>query len=193
MKVKFKELLLGIVIGGVIFGAIPVIANNIDTFFAKKVDYPIMVNGETTKLNMPIVSIDDRTYIPLRSLCDVLGISIFWNEDYRRIEITKDISYEKKEGNGFMNVEDMEIIDENNIRCNGEEYVKEALFGVDALTKLNVIEPELLKDENDNDVEYIKFGKNGNIVSVRRYIFNSEIYYKLSDYEEKIKPLLEIE
>lgn len=193
MKVKFKELLLGIVIGGVIFGAIPVIANNIDTFFAKKVDYPIMVNGETTKLNMPIVSIDDRTYIPLRSLCDVLGINIFWNEEYRRIEITKDTLYEKKEGNSFMNIENIEIIDEYTIRFNGEEYIKESLFGVEALTKFNILEPELLKDENDNDVEYIKFGRNDNIISVRRYIFNGDIYYKLSDYEEKIKPLLEIE
>ena len=49
-----------------------------------------------------------------------------------------------------------------------------------------------LADENNNYIEYMKMGNNGKNISVRRYEFNGMKYYKLSDYNEKIKPLLEI-
>ena len=89
-------------------------------------------------------------------------------------------------------VGNIETIDENTIRFNGEEYISEAVFAVYALNEFDVLEPELAIDENNNYIEYMKMGNNGKNISVRRYEFNGMKYYKLSDYNEKIKPLLEI-
>lgn len=68
--------------------SIIVCASYMDTIQAIKVQYPIIMNGKETDKDVPMVSIEDRVYLPIRAMCEVLGIEIAWKEE-GRVEITK--------------------------------------------------------------------------------------------------------
>jgi len=55
---------------------------------ANVVDFSITLNGEDVEFDLPIVAIENRTYLPLRELCDTLGVEINWIEDERKIEMS---------------------------------------------------------------------------------------------------------
>jgi len=55
---------------------------------ANVVDFSITLDGEDVEFDLPIVAIENRTYLPLRELCDMLGVEINWIEDERRIEMS---------------------------------------------------------------------------------------------------------
>jgi len=55
---------------------------------AEVVPYRILVDGEEKQFNNPIVTIDDRTYLPVREMAETLGVDIWWNEVQQQVEIT---------------------------------------------------------------------------------------------------------
>ena len=65
-----------------------VLANQILTFTAQKVDFKIEVDGQETEFEMPVVVIEGRTYLPLREMAETLGIGIEWLEEEQKIVIT---------------------------------------------------------------------------------------------------------
>ena len=69
--------------------SIIVYANYMSTIQAIKVRYPILVNNAQVENDIPMVSIDDRIYLPIRAMCEVLDIEINWNDE-GRVEITTD-------------------------------------------------------------------------------------------------------
>ena len=54
---------------------------------AHRVDYRIFVNGEEKQFDMPIVTIDDRTYIPLREAGEQFGWEVTWDESTKEIHM----------------------------------------------------------------------------------------------------------
>jgi len=64
-----------------------VFANNIDQLIADVVQFKVIVNGDEKQFEMPIVTIDDRTYIPLRELSETLGMEVEWDEANQTIII----------------------------------------------------------------------------------------------------------
>lgn len=64
---KYTSFIAGIVIGSVLTGSLAV-AGSLRTFVAEEADFPILVNGEMVQLDMPVVTIQDRTYLPLRAM-----------------------------------------------------------------------------------------------------------------------------
>lgn len=52
-------------------------------------DNKAYVNGKETELETPAFIQNDRTYTPLRFICENLGASVTWNKDTRQITITK--------------------------------------------------------------------------------------------------------
>lgn len=48
---------------------------------ATKVQYPIIVDNEQVNREIPMVCIQDRIYLPVRAMCDILNIKIEWKEE----------------------------------------------------------------------------------------------------------------
>ncbi|MCI9626520.1 MAG: copper amine oxidase N-terminal domain-containing protein [Clostridia bacterium] len=74
---SYKQLITGIVIGSVLTGTIAIAGNR--TFTATEADFPVVVNGSPVSLDMPVVTIEERTYLPLRAMGDILGVSVDWD------------------------------------------------------------------------------------------------------------------
>ena len=79
-----------------------VYANHNGTIQAIKVHYPIIIDDVQESKEICMVSIEDRIYIPIRALCDILNIKITWKEEGRveivtnkEQEITKEFNISK--------------------------------------------------------------------------------------------------
>ena len=55
---------------------------------ADVVDFPVLMNGERVVTDNPIVTINGKTYIPIKEVEEQLGINVKWNESMRQVEIT---------------------------------------------------------------------------------------------------------
>ena len=55
---------------------------------ADVVDFPVLINGERAVTDNPIVTINGRTYVPIKEMEEQLGINVKWNESMRKVEIT---------------------------------------------------------------------------------------------------------
>lgn len=110
---KYKQLIIGILIGAILFGGLSVIANGVKTYFAKQADFPLLVDGVEVKLDMPIVTIEDRTYLPLRAIGNVLGVKVDWNNEKGQAEVITKKNIDKEGEN----------VDSKFITINGKEYI----------------------------------------------------------------------
>ena len=60
-------------------------------FTAKEVDYTIQKDNVVQNYTLPIVSIDDRTYVPIRELCENMNYTVDWNEEQKLIALSEKI------------------------------------------------------------------------------------------------------
>ena len=63
-------------------------ANN-DVLEAKKANFNIVLHGRQEKFNLPIATINDNTYVPLRELCEKLNMNLYWDAHDKEISIYK--------------------------------------------------------------------------------------------------------
>ncbi|MBO5453061.1 MAG: hypothetical protein J6A69_03745 [Clostridia bacterium] len=70
---------------------------NVDSLIANFVDYKLKINGAEITTDLPMVDINGRTYVELRSLCDIMGSEISWNERTQTIKIQSDSIYTETE------------------------------------------------------------------------------------------------
>ena len=61
-------------------------ANSLATIQTLIIKYPMYINGEA--VDDVMLSVDDRTYMQVRDICDLLGGEAKWNEETGSIEIT---------------------------------------------------------------------------------------------------------
>lgn len=94
MLKKYRQLVTGIVIGSLLFAMIPAIANTLRTYTAEEAGFPVVVDGNPVELDMPVVTIEDRTYLPLRAMGDALGVKVTWNEELQRAEVYQNGGYD---------------------------------------------------------------------------------------------------
>lgn len=87
MKRFFLGLLISVLITSTITFAL---ADEIQTFIAERAGFPILVDGQEVKLDMPAVTIEGRTYLPLRALGEVLGVTVDWNAEKQQAEVWKE-------------------------------------------------------------------------------------------------------
>lgn len=59
-----------------------------DELVATVVDFKVSVNDKEVTFENPVVTIDNRTYLPLREVAETLGVDIEWVEETREIKIT---------------------------------------------------------------------------------------------------------
>lgn len=85
---NYKQLICGILIGS-LASTVIAFAGELRTFIAEEAGFPVLVDGSPISLDMPVVTIEDRTYLPLRAMGDVLGVDVQWNEQKGQAEVTK--------------------------------------------------------------------------------------------------------
>jgi len=117
MLKKLKDILIGMIIGTLLVYAIPTIANSIKTYIAEEATFPILVDGQEVKLDMPVVTIEGRTYLPLRTLGNILGVKVDWNDEKGQVEIIKEGS---KVQNTQVHASDIVY---PYVTINGKEYI----------------------------------------------------------------------
>jgi len=89
--------------------------NNVSQLNATVVQFEIFINGEEEKFELPVVVINDKTYLPLRELCKKLRINVDWVGEKKRIMID---DFDKDKGN-TPNIES---------NCSIEVFYSEGIF-----------------------------------------------------------------
>ncbi len=83
-----KKLIAGIIIGSALTATTSVFADSIEQFILTKVNYPLIVKGkEYTNAELPVLNYQGNTYVPLKAVGDVLGTTVKWNDQLKRVEI----------------------------------------------------------------------------------------------------------
>jgi len=80
-----KKVILGIIIGILLMTFTTVYAAT--QFTAHLATFEVFVNGEKFVSDKPIVVIDGSTYLPLKAIGEVLGVSVKWNSELSRVEV----------------------------------------------------------------------------------------------------------
>jgi hypothetical protein len=81
-----KQLIIGILIGALVFGGIPAFAAS--QYILTQARYKIVVSGvEYTDTEYPILNYNGTTYVPLRAIGKLLGNEPRWNEEKRQVEL----------------------------------------------------------------------------------------------------------
>jgi len=84
---KYRQLVIGIVIGAFAFTALPISAT-VQKYVCSPVSYKIIVNGAEYKDDaQPALNLDGSTYVPLRNLGKLLGQEPIWNAEKKQVEI----------------------------------------------------------------------------------------------------------
>ena len=83
-----KGLAIGIVIGALSMLPITSLANSFAQYMLVDVKYPIVVDDTLYEGDLPILNYEGYTYVPLRTMSELLNVNIFWNETLKRVEIT---------------------------------------------------------------------------------------------------------
>lgn len=66
------------------FGMIGVAAVS---YVANSADFKVMVNGKEFISDPPALVVEGKTYLPLRSMGEALGVPVNWNEELRQAEV----------------------------------------------------------------------------------------------------------
>lgn len=86
---KWKGFIVGVVTGCALMITVTAYGETMKEYVLKVVDYPILVNGETyVSDELPVLNYEGHTYIPMRSVGDILGASVDWNDEAKQAEIT---------------------------------------------------------------------------------------------------------
>ena len=64
------------------------IVQGVDEYIAYVVQYKIMIDGAMLQFANPIVSIDGKTYLPLREVAEILGMNVEWDGEKQEICIS---------------------------------------------------------------------------------------------------------
>ncbi|MDP4132742.1 MAG: DUF5067 domain-containing protein [Bacillota bacterium] len=79
-----KKFISGFILGAIMFSLIGAFAA---TYVANSVNFKILVNGSEFASDPPAVSIEGRTYLPLRAMGKALGVPVNWNEELKQVEV----------------------------------------------------------------------------------------------------------
>ncbi len=101
MNKTFKGMVLGIIIGAVLMLPISSFASSLTQYILVKAQYPIMVDDNLYEGDLPILNYEGSTYVPLRTMSELLNVNIFWNETLKQVEITHE---DPTENQAFRNI-----------------------------------------------------------------------------------------
>lgn len=123
---KYKQFLLGLIVGGILFNTIPSFANTVKQYILLESSFPMYVNGKEYKPASPILNYNGTTYIPLREVGNILGVPL--NFDGKTIQIgeinntTAQIDTTKTQNNYFKQNNDYYLANRYLIELLGKKY-----------------------------------------------------------------------
>ncbi|HYE12248.1 MAG TPA: stalk domain-containing protein [Patescibacteria group bacterium] len=89
MFYKSKQLLIGFILGALVFTVVPIYAE-VKEYVLQLADYKLLVDGtEYNDTEQPLLNYQGSTYIPLRKVSDILGVQLNWNAKLNQAEIVK--------------------------------------------------------------------------------------------------------
>ncbi len=80
-----KKFLIGIIISAIFFTITFAFATPI--YNALNATFPIFLDGKEWEPDAPVFVIDGTTYLPLKSIGNLLDVDISWNDELNRVEI----------------------------------------------------------------------------------------------------------
>src|SRR5660397_31273 len=101
MNKTIKGLILGIIIGAVLMLPISSFASSLTQFILVNAQYPIIVDDNLYEGDLPILNYEGSTYVPLKTMSELLDVNIFWNETLRQVKITHE---DPTENQAFRNI-----------------------------------------------------------------------------------------
>ncbi|MEY9095484.1 stalk domain-containing protein [Paenibacillus sp. RC84] len=82
--------LTGGILIGTLFSQTDVWARPVIDYLLQAATYPVTVDGQTySSPDLPLLNYEGSTYVPLKSLGDLLGASVTWNDSLKQAEIHK--------------------------------------------------------------------------------------------------------
>lgn len=115
MKLKHKEFIVGIILGGIIFGGITVFADNLFNVIINP--FKIKVNGTETFIEG--YNINGNSYFKLRDIGECIGFDVDFKEDTIMINTQTAIMESLNEQKAK---DEIEVIDEDTIKLSGDLY-----------------------------------------------------------------------
>ena len=138
-----KKFLIGILISSIFFTITFAFATPI--YNAVNATFPIFLDGKEWETDTPVFVIDGTTYLPLKSMCNLLDVDIKWNDELNRVEIN------------MAPDTDEELFDEEYWEKYYEEYYNEIFSKLyEENEELEDIDLENQNIEDNNIVEEIK-------------------------------------
>ncbi|MDR7856065.1 hypothetical protein [Tissierella sp.] len=125
---KHKQLIIGFLLGALVFGIVPVGAT-VQDYLLKKSEVKLMVDGqEFTNKDLPVLLMEPGyNYIPaatFREICDKLGVGFEYVADKKEIQIITTTTEKTDEIEGKVDIVENVVRDGYNIVVeNGIEYV----------------------------------------------------------------------
>ncbi len=182
---RFRDLLIGVIIGCVLMISTPVLADNILT----KID--VILNGINVQVEGKDVEVDSilykgTTYLPMRKVAELVGKDVDWNGETKVANIVE----KAKEGDNV----NMSFIDrEKGILVDGDK--KEYYSSRHILNLINVNGAFYginINPKEDGSYEIYMFDKDKNIILDKiPYIeFQAVAYISKEFYENNILPLI---
>lgn len=80
-------------------------ATIISVYALTDANHVITIGLKETRLDNPIYLIDDRTYVPIRDLCDEMGIPVLWDSEKEQVKLdinNKRVHYRDTEANAVL-------------------------------------------------------------------------------------------
>ena len=164
-----KKIILGLIIGLIIATTLNVGAA-IQEYILRPVTYPLIVDGEEyISDELPILTLrtkeGDNTYVPLRSMSDMLGVDISWNAEIGRVEVGNVVNDAEEK---YISDDEETKQEESNLSQPSYEYEIYSKYGWDRILLYEGVEYIFIQDFNE---KYKNIGQleNGHLYS---YVFN---------------------
>lgn len=90
-----KKTVFIIILICLLFSSGVVASNVVREYLAKETDFMIEIDGKIQDFELPVVLINDHTYIALRQLCERIGYKVDWIEEERKIQLSNGEESEK--------------------------------------------------------------------------------------------------
>lgn len=194
---KYKQLIIGFLLGALVFGIVPVGAT-VQEYLLKKSDAKLMVDGkEFANKDLPVLNYKGYNYIPaatFREICDTIGVGFEWFGEKKEIQIDtkKNVSTQERKGDSVENI----VKDGYNLVVeNGVEYV--GLHEIVTKYEQKGYAFRFNKDKGTYSLEYNPYENHPideyemmfDNISVKVFSGRSHIEYSL--FKENLLPILE--
>lgn len=191
---KYKQLIIGFILGALVFGIIPVSAV-VQDYILKKSETKLMVDGkEFANKELPVLIYKGYNYIPaatFREICDTIGVGFEWVGEKNEIQINT---------NRSMTIKETKVKDMIDIEKDG--YKLFVVDGVEYILPREIFEKHI---DQGYDFRFIPETKelyfyhtnnlrNGDeeilLRNIETHIFQNKSYIEYNYFKENILPLI---